>query len=163
MMHGGKAPQTIAAARQRLLEAVEPGIVRLLRFIESPPGLCDVCGRSDDTSAIVSAIRTVFDRAGLGPTSTIKVGHESSAPEPWIRWMTNDEYETLLSLMLNAIERKDTGSPAFAEGGIRRYVEIPMTKTVCLPQNTREPQPGELPADFEDGSYVELDTDEEGA
>ncbi len=72
-VHGGKAPQTVAAAKLRLLEAVEPAIARLLRFIETPPGLCDVCGRSDDTAAIVSAIRTVLDRAGLGPTATMQV------------------------------------------------------------------------------------------
>jgi hypothetical protein len=71
--HGGAAPQTIAAARQRLLEGVEPAIVRLLKFIETPPGLCATCGRSDDTSAIVSAIRTLLDRAGLGPTTTLEV------------------------------------------------------------------------------------------
>ena len=71
--HGGKAPQTIAAARARLLEAVEPAVARLLRFIVAPPGLCDACGRSDDTGAIVSAIRTVLDRCGLGPTATVQV------------------------------------------------------------------------------------------
>jgi hypothetical protein len=71
--HGGRAPQTIAAAKLRLLEGVEPAIARLLRFIESPPGLCDVCGRCDDTSAIVGAIRTLLDRAGLGPTAMMQV------------------------------------------------------------------------------------------
>jgi len=70
-MHGGRAPQTVAAAKLRLLEVVEPAIARLLRFIESPPGLCDVCGRCDDTSAIVSAIRTVLDRCGLGPAASL--------------------------------------------------------------------------------------------
>jgi hypothetical protein len=72
-MHGGRAPQILAAAKLRLLEAVEPAIARLLRFIEAPPGLCHVCGRSDDTSAIVAAIRTVLDRAGLGPSASLAV------------------------------------------------------------------------------------------
>ena len=71
--HGGKAPQTIAAAKQRLLEGVEPAIARLLRFIEAPPGLCNTCGRCDDTGAIVGAIRTLLDRAGLGPHATMEV------------------------------------------------------------------------------------------
>jgi hypothetical protein len=72
-MHGGRAPQILAAAKLRLLEAVEPAIARLLRFIESPPGLCHVCGRSDDTSAIVSAIKAVLDRSGLGPSASLTV------------------------------------------------------------------------------------------
>jgi hypothetical protein len=72
-MHGGRVPQTIAAAKLRLLEGVEPAIARLRRFIESPPGLCDVCGRSDDTSAIVSAIKALLDRCGLGPQVKVEV------------------------------------------------------------------------------------------
>jgi hypothetical protein len=50
VLHGGGAPQTIAAAKRRLLEGVEPALTRLLRFIETPPGLCNVCGRCRATS-----------------------------------------------------------------------------------------------------------------
>jgi len=159
VIHGGRAPQTIAAARQRLLEGVEPAIVRLLKFIETPPGLCEVCGRSDDTGAVVSAIRTLLDRAGLGPSATLKVDTPSSAPQPWLRWCTNDEYETLLAVMDTVTERMASGAPAFADGGIRMYVEIPADKTVILPVNTREPV--SLPTYVEEGSYVEIDLDDE--
>src|SRR5689334_578842 len=79
-VHGGRAPQTIAAAKQRLLEGVEPAIARLLRFIETPPGLCEVCGRSDDTGAIVGAIRTLLDRAGLHPALTVE---QAPPPNPF--------------------------------------------------------------------------------
>ena len=72
-VHGGRAPQTVAAAKRRLLEGIEPAITRLLRIIETPPGLCASCGRFDDTSAVVSAIRTLLDRAGLHPSLSVEV------------------------------------------------------------------------------------------
>lgn len=156
VMHGGKAPQTIAAARQRLLEGVEPAIVRLLKFIETPPGLCEVCGRSDDTSAIVSAIRTLLDRAGLGPSATLKVDTQQQPPQPWLRWLTNDEYESLLTMMHAAMDRMAAGTRAFADGGIR-IVDIPGDKTVLLPESERDPQ-----VDSEDASYIEIGIDDEG-
>lgn len=85
VVHGGSVPHVIAAAKRRLLEASEPAIARLVEIIESRPGVCKGCGhvdpatgakccgcgRSDDNSTIVHAIRTLLDRCGLGPKMTI--------------------------------------------------------------------------------------------
>ena len=108
--HGGRAPQTIAAAKRRLLEGVEPAIARLLRFIESPPGLCEACGRCDDTSAIVSAIRTLLDRAGLHPSLSVRYEHAARAPS-WTRWLTDEELQQMFSLTEVAKERQENGAP----------------------------------------------------
>lgn len=95
-MHGGRLPQTVAAAKRRLLEAVEPAISRLLTYIESPPGLCAVCGRSDDTGAIVRAAQVVLDRAGLHPSLTVEVQPAASPLEH----LTTDELVARLEAML---------------------------------------------------------------
>ena len=96
-LHGGKAPQTVAAAKARLLEGVEPAIARLMRFIEAPPGLCALCGRSDDTGAIVSAIRTLLDRCGLGPSATMQV--VATVEQPYVRLSTDEMIAKLEALL----------------------------------------------------------------
>lgn len=97
VMHGGRLPQTVAAAKRRLLEAVEPAISRLLTYIDSPPGLCGVCGRSDDTGAIVRAAQVVLDRAGLHPSLTVEV--QPAAVNP-LEGLTTDELIHRLEDML---------------------------------------------------------------
>lgn len=90
VLHGGHLPSVVSAARRRLLEGVEPAISRLMEIVEARPGqckgcghkdevtgvVCTGCGRSDDNSTIVSAIRTLLDRCGLGPRVTVAVEQE---------------------------------------------------------------------------------------
>lgn len=52
--HGGSAPQVRDAARRRMLEAVEPALVRLRELIDS-----------QDERVALQAIRLVLDRAGV--------------------------------------------------------------------------------------------------
>lgn len=52
--HGGSAPQVREAARRRLLEAVDPALVRLCDLVHSP-----------DERVALQAIRLVLDRAGI--------------------------------------------------------------------------------------------------
>jgi hypothetical protein len=108
VMHGGRAPQVLAAAKLRLLEVVEPAIARLLRFIEAPPGQCDVCGRCDDTSAIVSAIRTVLDRSGLGPSASLTV----TAAPPDETPHTTEELLARAELLVSALREQLADEPA---------------------------------------------------
>jgi hypothetical protein len=98
----------VAAARRRLLEAVEPSISRLLGYIESPPGLCPVCNRSDDTAAIVSAARTVLDRAGLHPSLNVELS-PGGIPATGFEDYTDDQVVEHLEMMLEeAREIRDT-------------------------------------------------------
>ena len=111
-LHGGDSPQVIAKAKLRLLEAVEPAIARLIRFIESPPGLCDTCGRCDDTSAIVSAIKAVLDRSGLGPQSTLVIEPPRS---PFIDLSTDELIEKTERILFALYAQRD-GIPPVDEG-----------------------------------------------
>ena len=71
-LHGGKTPNALSAAKERLNSLVEPAISALMRCLQSP-GVCAACGRSDDMAVMERAARTVLDRCGHGPTSTSKV------------------------------------------------------------------------------------------
>lgn len=155
--HGGGAPQVKAAASLVLLAARDHAAALLRDVIEWwRRDTCAECGypKQDPGPAIRAAI-AVLDRTGFGPSASLKIS-EASGPQPWLRWLTNDEYETQVSLMTTATERKDSGLPPFAAGGIR-LIQVPGDTTVVLLENGREPQ-----VDFDDGSYVEIDTDEEG-
>ena len=58
--HGGKNPNALRKAQERLLALAEPAIEGLNRALES-----------NDMPAIVSAARVVLDRVGLGPHATV--------------------------------------------------------------------------------------------
>ena len=90
-LHGAKSPLSIQAARERLLEMVEPALAALLRTLESHGAICPTCGRSDSDRdpTVVSAARVVLDRCGFHPT--IAVQHV--APPDDITTMT--PYEAL--------------------------------------------------------------------
>ncbi len=66
-MHGGSAPQTLAAAKLRLLEAFLPAaLIELKDIIDSP----------DTPPAVkLAAIRDVLDRVGLKPVTELEVTH----------------------------------------------------------------------------------------
>jgi hypothetical protein len=78
-LHGGKTPNAIRVARERLANLVEPAINVLLRILNAPPGTCPTCGRSEDMSVVERAARTVLDRAGLNPTVKVEVERVDSA------------------------------------------------------------------------------------
>jgi hypothetical protein len=74
VMHGGRAPQTIAAAKAKLAAARDFAIDYLLRLLEPRPP-CEHCGRSDADRdpVVVRAAQIVLDRAGFGPKATLTV------------------------------------------------------------------------------------------
>lgn len=61
--HGAGAPQVKAAARRRLLEAVDPLIVELIR----------IALEGENERDRISAIRDALDRAGLAPVRQVEV------------------------------------------------------------------------------------------
>ena len=56
-MHGGKSPQALAKAEERMRELVHPGITRLARLIE----------HADQDSVSLNAVKYVLDWAGFRP------------------------------------------------------------------------------------------------
>jgi hypothetical protein len=66
-MHGGRAPQVMAAARLRLLAMVNPALHELARLIQ----------KAETDSVKLSAVKDVLDRAGLAA----KQLHEFSGPD----------------------------------------------------------------------------------
>jgi hypothetical protein len=82
-LHGGASPQAIRSARERLRAMVDPALDALLRIIEAPRGLCPLCQRSEDMSAVIKAAIAVLDRAGHGPHATLAVVRASEPPLPW--------------------------------------------------------------------------------
>jgi hypothetical protein len=56
-IHGGKAPQVVASARERIALMVDPALVALRRLIDV----------ADSDSVRLSAIKDILDRAGYKP------------------------------------------------------------------------------------------------
>jgi hypothetical protein len=144
VMHGGRAPQTIAAAKQRLLEGVEPAIARLLRFIETPPGLCDACGRCDDTGAIVSAIRTLLDRAGLGPHATMEVTGPSAEQARAIEALEAMSEDELIEHTKASIDRAQRVLDGMISSREHRYLSEAVEEGFIVPDDD-EPAPIQEP------------------
>ena len=55
--HGGSARQVKEAARRRLLELVDPALVRLDRMVRE----------SDDERVVLAAVKEILTRAGIEP------------------------------------------------------------------------------------------------
>ncbi|MCR4375902.1 MAG: hypothetical protein NUW22_13745 [Acidobacteria bacterium] len=68
--HGGRAPQVVRSARERLDALVDPAIVQLTKLIDS----------ADTDSVKLAAIRDVLDRAGYKPTDKLQVGGDAAQP-----------------------------------------------------------------------------------
>jgi hypothetical protein len=62
-MHGGSAPQVKAAARRRLLEAVDPVVAKLI----------DLALRDPDPRIALAACRDILDRVGLAEPKQVEV------------------------------------------------------------------------------------------
>ena len=69
-LHGGKAPQVMAAAKIRLAALVDPAITRLEKVIKE----------SKHDPSTVSAAKDILDRAGLKPKDVLKI--EDNKPTP---------------------------------------------------------------------------------
>lgn len=61
--HGGKAPQTIAAARLRLAQLADPAIRNLHHKME----------KSEDEKVSLRAAGMILDRAGIGPKGSLEL------------------------------------------------------------------------------------------
>lgn len=64
MMHGGKAPQTMAAAKLRLAALVDPAIGVLAKAMKD---------QKKQPASALAAARDVLDRAGLKPADQIEI------------------------------------------------------------------------------------------
>jgi hypothetical protein len=90
--HGGRAPQTVAAARARLVSMVEPVLSAFESILEDYQATrCPTCNRpTGDVMPVLRLGQLVLDRAGFHPSVTIETA-KSSGVEPWARWLTRDE------------------------------------------------------------------------
>jgi hypothetical protein len=93
--HGGKSPQAMRSARERLnamaLDAVEGLYVAL---------------RSDNESAIVAAANAVLDRVpGFARNAKLEVTSGADSVADWAPYLTDDELGTLQRLIASAKER----------------------------------------------------------
>jgi hypothetical protein len=61
-MHGGKSPQALAKAEDRLRSLVHPAIT----------GLAELIAKADSDSVRLSAIRDLLDRTGYKPTEKVQ-------------------------------------------------------------------------------------------
>jgi hypothetical protein len=101
-IHGGKRPETIAAARRRLLAMVDPALDALLRALKMG-NPCEHCGRSDDMGIVVRAAQIVLDRTGFHPSRTIEVA-PVKAPA-WSRFLTEGELAQINEMTTRAKQR----------------------------------------------------------
>src|SRR5690349_5038524 len=60
--HGGRAPQSMNAARRRLLEQIDPVMAQLIQTALQPSGYCPTCQRQADALKLRAQI-AVVDRA----------------------------------------------------------------------------------------------------
>jgi hypothetical protein len=68
VVHGGSAPAAKLAAQRRLIGMIDPAMSALLRAIEE----------SGEWPTIVRAAIAVLDRAGFGPTTSLRVDDAAS-------------------------------------------------------------------------------------
>lgn len=69
IMHGGKAPQVIAKAEDRIREMVDPALNKLLRLIDS-----------EQDSTALAAVRDILDRAGYKPADKQQISGPDGGP-----------------------------------------------------------------------------------
>lgn len=123
-MHGGKSPQTISNHKRRLMEAQGDAMRNVV----------DIANTSQDEAIKLRANLAILDRTGMGPSASLKVGSDESAP--WTAWLTNEELQHAYALKDAAIARMDAGEPAL--GGVREF-DIPESlKEVYIPRNGRQ-------------------------
>ena len=108
--HGGRAPQVVKSARERLLALVDPALATLHKILTDP--------NADDSIKVRAAI-AALDRTGMGPGQTVTL--QTS------KW--DDATDALLSDMIDAnngtlpVDR-DTSPVPSVGGGERPTVNI---------------------------------------
>ncbi len=65
-MHGGKSPQALAKAEDRLRSLVHPAISRLAQLIDS----------AESDAVKLAAVRDVLDRTGYKPQEKVQAEHD---------------------------------------------------------------------------------------
>jgi hypothetical protein len=95
--HGGKAPQTVAAAKRRLMGLVELATDVLARAME--------CGVPDPVA--VRAAQLVLDRSGLHPTLAVRA--ESAPDQAWTAYVSPDEMAVVTEIIERAKRRMEAG------------------------------------------------------
>jgi hypothetical protein len=124
-VHGGKAPQTVAAAKLRLLAMVELvlGVLdevlaawRRTRctgcgHVDAQGNTCRGCGHpTGDARPVIQVYQLVLDRAGFHPT--LAVEHVAPEPAEWTRWLTSEQLEMHRAAIADARQRMESGEPA---------------------------------------------------
>lgn len=75
IMHGGKAPQVVAKAEERIRDMVDPALNRLLKLID------------DDLSGVaLAAVKDVLDRAGYSVRQRVEHTGADGGPIEFDEW-----------------------------------------------------------------------------
>jgi hypothetical protein len=69
--HGGKAPQNIKAAKERIAAMVDPALGQLLKLAT----------KAESEAVRLGAVRDVLDRAGLSAKQALEVTHHQGTPD----------------------------------------------------------------------------------
>jgi hypothetical protein len=110
--HGGSAPQTMAAARQRIFNEIDPVMAELIAVAKQRSGFCPECGRQADAlklRAMIAVVDRAFD-TDEGPQVTVTKG----APA-YLAYLTGEELETFAAIIERATGRMRA---AFVDGEV---------------------------------------------
>jgi len=89
--HGGKAPQIVQAARERMAFLVDPCLEVLWQVLNDP---------LTEDGVRVNAARVILDRAGIGPTSSVEAKVTNvSQWDPKLTAMTDTELAAYMSML----------------------------------------------------------------
>ena len=93
IMHGGKAPQVVAKAEERIRDMVDPALNRLRDLID------------DDLSGVaLAAVKDVLDRAGYKPPDRQQISGPDGGPiQTEDVGMSEDERTTRIKFILERI------------------------------------------------------------
>jgi hypothetical protein len=104
--HGGNAEHIRRAAAERLTMALPEAVEALTARLKDDPNAapCALCKRGlpRDDHVVVKVATAIMDRGGLGPQSKVEIQHADTA---WMRYLSDTELDTLISLMESAKSR----------------------------------------------------------
>lgn len=103
-LHGGRAPNVMRVARERLMTLVDPAMAGLFKALKTDEA-CPVCKRTDDMGVVVKAATVVLDRAGFGPRSTVAVEQLDAAEKGWAKYLTDEQLEQVSAWVKEAKDR----------------------------------------------------------
>ena len=86
-LHGGSAPQVLAAAKLRLAGLVDPSIDALTRIIKT----------SKHHPSVVSAAKDLLDRAGLKPADKLQLEAGIHVADPGREQLSDADLERLIA------------------------------------------------------------------